>query len=111
MLAEAWHWLEHYLGLTTASGPWYSFWSGIGSDFGELTIVAAVVGLYRHHNCHEKGCWRIGKFSVDGTPYTACRKHHPALPDKAAPGDIAHAHAGANGSVPYDTSEGKVPYA
>ena len=30
-------------------------------------------------NCHDKGCWRIGLHKVEGTPYKACRKHHPVL--------------------------------
>lgn len=38
------------LGLTDPSGPWYLFWSGIGSDIGELTIVAAVL----HHLTNTK---------------------------------------------------------
>ena len=26
------------------------------------------------HNCHDKGCWRIGRHTVDGTPW--CDRHH-----------------------------------
>lgn len=55
------------------SGQGYQFWSGIGSDFGELTLLAAVLGLYYKHNCHQDHCWRIGKHSPNGTPY--CTKH------------------------------------
>lgn len=59
--------------LQPLSGQGYQFWSGIGSDFSEITILGAVVGLYYKHNCHTKGCPRIGKHIVNGTPY--CTKH------------------------------------
>ena len=36
--------LSHLLGIND-EGTWYNFWSGIGSDLGEVTIVLAVV----HH--------------------------------------------------------------
>jgi hypothetical protein len=63
----------------------YSFWSGFGSD---LQIMAAV-GLYvRHVNCHVKGCPRVGKHQIDGTPYKVCHKHHPEVPD----GGLTEAH-------------------
>lgn len=67
------------------SGNGYQFWSGIGSDFGQLTLltgmVAISVGWWRHHNCHVKGCWRLnwhGAPTEDGHP--RCRKHHPHDP-------------------------------
>ena len=71
MLALLWvpHWWWHPLG-----GQGYQWWSGIGSDLGELTLIAAVVGLYRHRNCHVQGCWRLGHQDEHGFP--ACRKHH-----------------------------------
>lgn len=56
-------------------GLGYQFWSGIGSDVGELTILTAAVVWVRHHNCHRKGCWRLGHIdSTHGHP--ACRHHH-----------------------------------
>lgn len=73
------HGLLYWLGLTNAAGPVYSFWSGFGSDLGEVTLIAGVIALYRQHNCHVTGCWRIGKHPVMGTPYVTCAKHHPVI--------------------------------
>jgi hypothetical protein len=73
------NWLAHVLGLDSASGYWYLFWSGIGSDITELAIVGALVSVYRKHACHEPWCVRLGRHPVEGTPFAACRRHHPAL--------------------------------
>lgn len=70
------HLIAHWLGMDNESGPIYAFWSGFGSDISELAIVGAVLGGYRKHNCHSKGCWRIGRHVVDGTPW--CDRHHQA---------------------------------
>lgn len=70
-------WFEVHTGTVNESGPFYGFWSGFGSDIGEVTLIAAVIATFRHRNCSVKGCWRLGK-NVDGTPHLACHKHHPA---------------------------------
>jgi len=70
------HWLAVHTGTIDEQGSYYGFWSGFGSDIGEVTILAAVVGMWRKHACHTKGCWRIGKHTVDGTPW--CTRHHQA---------------------------------
>jgi hypothetical protein len=70
------HWFEVHTGTVNESGPYYGFWSGFGSDLGEATIVVGVAAAWRHHNCHVKGCPRIGR-PIPGTPYIACPKHHP----------------------------------
>jgi hypothetical protein len=44
----------------------YNFWSGIG-----LTVFLPGVYLY-HHNCHVRGCHRMGH-SYNGVVY--CKKH------------------------------------
>jgi len=72
-----WWWILHVTGVDNVSGPWYGFWSGFGSDLGEIAIVGGLISIYRRHNCHVKGCWRIGKYSVEGTGYVVCRHHHP----------------------------------
>ncbi|MGD0742376.1 MAG: hypothetical protein ABSA31_03690 [Acidimicrobiales bacterium] len=72
------NWLYWFFGIG-GSGPHYGFWSGTGSDIGELTIVGAVIVGWKHVNCHDEHCWRIGMHKVEGTPYHACRKHHPVL--------------------------------
>ena len=71
------HWLAHVLGLDSGSGPMYLFWSGFGANFGELAIVGALLAVVRRHNCHAKGCWRIARAPVDGTPWRTCWRHHP----------------------------------
>jgi hypothetical protein len=72
-----WQWLAHVLGLDNLSGPFYGFWSGVGSDLGELTIIGAAASIYWRHTCHVKRCYRIGRHPVQGTPHVVCRKHHP----------------------------------
>ena len=73
-----WHDILHVIGVQPRSpNTWYNFWSGIGSDIGEVALLGAVVGLWRHHNCHVAGCWRISHRQVEGTPHVVCRKHHP----------------------------------
>lgn len=69
---DVWHW---------RSGNGYQFWSGIA---GELTLLGAAIAVVKHHNCHVRGCWRVGRHSVDGTPYKVCRRHHPRVPDGGA---------------------------
>lgn len=69
--------IAHLLGLDSASSYWYTFWSGFGSDIGELAIVGGLVSIYRRHMCHVKPCWRVGRHSVSNTEWTVCRKHHP----------------------------------
>jgi hypothetical protein len=64
-------WLLHVLGVDNLSGRWYGFWSGAGSDLAYLGIIGT---LYRKHNCHQNGCWRVGRHTVDGTPW--CDRHH-----------------------------------
>ena len=74
------NWLLHVTGIDNVSGRWYAFWSGIA---GELSWVGIPVLLYRRNNCHVRGCWRLGKHSVDDTPWVVCRRHHPDLPARA----------------------------
>ena len=71
------HWFEVHTGTVNESGPYYGFWSGFGSDIGEATLIAGVLAVWRHHSCHVRGCARLGR-QVEGTPYLACPKHHPA---------------------------------
>lgn len=82
-------WLALHTGVQNGGpDPYYNFWSGIGSDIGEVTLITAVgVGVYtgvRKANCHTKGCWRIGHHQLEGTPYILCRHHHPEIPNGGA---------------------------
>jgi hypothetical protein len=78
------HWLAIHTGTDNEPGPYYGFWSGFGSDLGEATLLAALLGALHKHNCHTKGCWRIGRHVVDGTPW--CNHHHQAARDAAGRG-------------------------
>lgn len=66
--------LAHVLGLDDVSGRWYAWWSGFAGD---ISILATPVVLLRKHNCHVRGCARVGRHPVEGTSYTVCRRHHP----------------------------------
>lgn len=79
------HWLLHFLGLDSASGPAYLAWSGAGGDLGELAIAGALIAVIRRHNCHAARCWRIGRHKVPGTDFICCARHTPG-------GAPTHAH-------------------
>lgn len=83
-----WDWASAVTGIGDQTGAGYSFWSGMGSCLTEFAIVGAV---WRHMNCGAKGCWRIGRHPVAGTPYHTCRKHHPVIPDNGATVEQIHA--------------------
>lgn len=68
----------------------YNSWSGILSDIGEITLLGIAFGAWRHINCHVRGCPRIGRHPVGGTPYKVCRIHHPDVPNKGA--TVEHIH-------------------
>jgi hypothetical protein len=68
------HWLESTF--YPESGRWYA----VGSSWaGATAIFSGGVMIYRHKQCHEPWCWRIGKHPVEGTPFTTCHRHHPGL--------------------------------
>ena len=75
------HSLEHPL-----EGLGYQFWSGIGSDFGEATLVASVVAMalmvWHHINCHEHRCLRLA-WHKDKDGHPICKVHHPDHPAKS----------------------------
>lgn len=61
----------------------YQFWSGIGSDFSEVTLLGIVLGTFRHVNCQTPWCLRFGRHqTADG--HHVCRKHHPEMPNGRA---------------------------
>lgn len=73
------HALAVWFGLTNGSGRAYLFWSGIGSDLGELAILGGAWAVLRKHNCHVKGCWRVQRVPVPGGDgLITCWRHHPA---------------------------------
>jgi hypothetical protein len=44
-----------------------------------ITLIAFVIGVYKHLECHKTGCHRLGRF-VHGR-YKLCHVHHPLVPD------------------------------
>jgi hypothetical protein len=73
-------WLYHILDwpMNTGVNGGYNFVSGIGSDFGEVTLIAAIAAWWHHINCIEKGCWRKGHPDPKhGHP--VCRKHQKLI--------------------------------
>ena len=77
IISPIWHWILNFTGtnIPTTGSKWYNFWSGFGSDIGEVVIIGSLISLYKQHNCTIKGCWRIGRHPVSGTPYKTCHKH------------------------------------
>jgi hypothetical protein len=77
------HWLQVHLGITNEPGPYYGFFSGSGSDIGEIALVGAIItltgSLWRKFNCHNEGCLRLGLHQLAGGAYVVCRKHHAAV--------------------------------
>jgi hypothetical protein len=49
----------------------------ISGPLADITLLGGAYALFRHHNCHVRGCPRIGRHRVDGTDYIVCRHHHP----------------------------------
>ena len=55
----------------SVTGRWYGFWSGLG-----ITAAGPLV-YWRHKNCHEKRCWRLGHHPDPTDPsFKRCSKHH-----------------------------------
>lgn len=78
--------MAHWLGTDSGNGAPYLFYSGV------FTVLVFAIGQaasvwsnLRRHNCHEPRCWRVGRFPVEGTAWTSCRRHHPEPPQR---GDI-----------------------
>ena len=70
------HWFYTYF-VHVLSGKGYQFWSGIGSDVGEVTLIGLVMVWWRHHNCHVYRCWRLSWHPHPDNGHPVCRHHHP----------------------------------
>jgi hypothetical protein len=84
----SWYW--HPLGsyaAQIATGRGYQFWSGVGSDLGELTLVTGllvvIAGLWHHHCCEVQGCYRL-QWKKTAAGDVVCKTHHPEDPKTAA---------------------------
>lgn len=80
------HWLSVHTGTVNEPGPYYGFFSGFGSDLGELTLIGGVLAIYKKHNCHARWCFRFGHHDFldpeTGVTYKLCRHCHPAHPGR-----------------------------
>ena len=78
------HWLSTALqtyALHPLKANGYQFWSGIAGSFatnGGLYVGAFV--LWRKHNCHVHGCWRVQFHPHPDHGHPVCRRHHPHDP-------------------------------
>ena len=70
------HWLAVHTGTVNEAGPYYGFFSGFGSDIGEIAIVGGLISVYRRHNCEVHGCPRLARHQT-AAGHRVCRKHHP----------------------------------
>lgn len=66
------HWFWHPL-----NGQGYQWWSGIGSDIGEITVVVGIVVWLRARNCHVHRCPRLSWHPDPDHGHPVCRRHHP----------------------------------
>ena len=72
------HGFAHFMGIDTQQSQNYDFVSGVGPMFiTAIGLSSLIAGLWHHVNCHQSGCWRIGKHKIDGTPW--CSYHHEAV--------------------------------
>lgn len=98
------HWLQNLIQLMfgfrngDGNSPAYLFWSGAGSDLGELAIVVGLVSIYRRHNCQLKGCWRIGRHEYTepdtGVKRLMCWRHHPNVAHRQLTRERLHLYLG-----------------
>lgn len=67
--------MANKLGFDSQATPQYGFASGIGPML--LTAIGMstlLTGMWHSLNCHEPGCYRIGRHKISGTPW--CNEHH-----------------------------------
>lgn len=92
------HWLAYMTGSLNTSGapPNYNFWSGVGSDIGELAMFGWLATFLRRHNCEVHRCWRLGRHAT-AAGHVVCRRHHPD--GKLTAGHVAQRHQEAGGKA------------
>lgn len=93
------HWLTVHTGSANTSGSPqnYNFWSGFGSDIGEVAILGGLATVVRRHNCEVHGCWRLGRHQTAAGQHV-CRVHHPD--DHLTHQGVLDAHAAAKPRPP-----------
>lgn len=81
-------WLAYAFGFQNGDGnsSFYLFWSGAGSDIGELGIIWGVLLYYRNTNCKRAWCPFLGNHEFtdpdDGITRKLCWYHHPDVQHK-----------------------------
>lgn len=74
------HWLAHWLGVDSASGPVYLGLSGFVGDLGLFAAAIAItfhaVASCRHKNCEVHRCPRIVRHTTAAS-HRVCRRHMP----------------------------------
>lgn len=87
---SAYYGLRHALGFDSQATMAYAFVSGIGpmllTAIGMSTLIG---GLWHHVNCHEPGCWWVGRHKVNGTPW--CNRHHQSARAEQTTDDLLRA--------------------
>ena len=97
--------MVHTYLLHPLTGSGYQWWSGAGSDLGEITILGALLVGLRKVNCQSPRCWRIGHHRTADGLHHLCAVHHPDLPGRRlslAEIHLRHRTARANPQVPRD---------
>lgn len=75
LLVAFWPKIMHFLGWDGQTSDYYAAWSSsVPAIFTLLGMSTLITGLWHGLNCHERGCWRLGKHKVSGTPW--CNVHH-----------------------------------
>ncbi|MHB1954996.1 MAG: hypothetical protein ACYCOU_14765 [Sulfobacillus sp.] len=85
---------QNWLGFSHAAyfttGQNYALYSGfLPVLITSLGLSTIVTGLWHGLNCHEPGCWRIGKHKVNGTPW--CSVHQADARPQATAEEILEA--------------------
>jgi hypothetical protein len=102
--ATIFDWLYHAVRWTWHDPDGYNFISGPLAD---ITLLGGAYAIIRRHNCHVKGCWRIGRHPVHGTSYIVCARHHPHRKPTAR--QVLEAHnAAVHGGPPPKLAPGRV---
>lgn len=84
----------------------YNFFSGIGSDISQITLVGTLVGgalaLLKHLNCDAPRCLRYGPHRTADGHHKLCRVHHPDLPKRrqSLESILHHHHKAKEGRIP-----------
>jgi hypothetical protein len=90
LTATVFDWLWPALPWTWHDPDGYNIVSGPVAD---IALLGGAYAILRRHNCHAKGCLRLGRHRVAGTDYIVCRTHHP--PDMPTAEQILAEHPAA----------------